>query len=1570
MTTAETVAAPDRVRLLHEISVALNADLDLDAILTAAIAFASRLSTGLCEIYLQADTGEIYFKGSQAARNNLPAATLQTLVLDVLTKSVAVEVLQTGQPARIADITSDPDSWPASPFFQADSPINGYSLPVRALICAPIVVGTHYLRGIIAIFQPQPHQFGEQELVFLQAFATQIAIALKNTTFLSNLQSSLHETHLILDMSRRLSGTLNLDDVYAALTQSIMATGADRCTLHLCNELDATNLPTRGEVVAVGDIDSATGASGQDQRYLLKQYPILNELIFTQEPVIIDDVTSDERLTDDEREFLQKFGACSLLINPLISRIYVIGLTFIEYRGKHHFGERELALYRTLCNQTTLAIEHARQVQRTELALAETQTLYRAGRVLAGAADLQEILQEALIEYVYSLGLDQGGVTLVSADRHYGHLMAYVQDGQLQDVENLKFPLNDSMAYQQILLSGRPFVSVDAPNDPRLEGFHSFNQKGMPKSLLQAPMIIGGETIGWVGADAVKEHRNFTQQEIDLARAMADQVAITIQNRRLLEQTERRATRLKTVARVGESVSRMLALSEIFDTTVDLIRERFGFYHVSIFLLDEAREWAVVHASTGEVGKIMVSTPHRLKVGSNSIVGYVTAMAQSRIALDVGEDKVHFQNPLLPDTRSEMALPLLSRGIVIGALDVQSTEVNAFSDEDVDTLQIMADQLANAIENARLLQNAQESRVFMKSIIDQIPDPIFIKDQEHRWVVINRAFADKVIGLPEERVIGRTDYDYFPQETADRLWNQDAQMFETKQTQEFEETVKDAKGDTRYFYTRKIPLLDTEGNPEYLIGIINDITERKISEETMAKRAIELEESQNFLYSVIDNIPSMLFVKDAAELKFIHWNKAGEELHNLSREFVLGKTDYDLVPKEQADFFTSIDREVLASGKLFDIPEEPLQTSDGLHFLHTRKIPVMGADGAPKYLVGISEDITNRKRAEEVVQETLARTQSLYRISDALATVTNQQKAAETVLAEYLDLLNLKQGAILLVDKTGHSNKAVALYLNGIAAEPNLVIPAKEDTIFQRLRQDRTPVVIDNIKTHPLTRKMLQYFDEANALLALPLVLRDKVAGIMTATSAQMGYTFSESNIEIGQAIAGQLSIWLENRQLLDEAQYRSEHLQTAAEVSRAASSILGVNDLINTSVNLIRDQFDFYYVGLFLIDEAKEWAVLRAGTGEAGRIQLKNEHKLKIGGGSMIGWCIENREARIALDVGQEAVRFQNPYLPDTHSEMALPLISRGEVIGALTVQSVEHGAFSSEDITLLQTMADQLANAIENAILFKQTQEALAETENLYQITQDLLSAHEEEAVYQLAIKAIAQSGADTATIYMYVQHGSDTELSEQLLEQKAVWVVNGDPTFANGVRFRSIELIFEQMIPQHDPLLIEDVTADTSPMTEHLRHILGQIGIKSMVALPLSTSQGRLGFLIVTYKSKEKTFTPQQTRFYHAIAQQMVIALENLRLLDASQRRLRREEIIREITSKIRSATNVEDILKTTVTELSKVVGASQGGITLGIKPAAPSTPLAPKDESDYSLANELALTKTREGKQYGQ
>ena len=174
------------------------------------------------------------------------------------------------------------------------------------------------------------------------------------------------------------------------------------------------------------------------------------------------------------------------------------------------------------------------------------------------------------------------------------------------------------------------------------------------------------------------------------------------------------------------------------------------------------------------------------------------------------------------------------------------------------------------------------------------------------------------------------------------------------------------------------------------------------------------------------------------------------------------------------------------------------------------------------------------------------------------------------------------------------------------------------------------------------------------------------------------------------------------------EPDYHNLQLSAAAEVSRATGGILDPDELMYQVVEMTRERFGFYYVGLFLVERnedhsngAQKWAVLRAGTGEAGRKMVEDAYKVEVNGDSNVGWCIAHKSPRIMEDTEEIGKRRKNPLLPETRSRLALPLISRGNAIGAMTFHSAKSGAFGEEDITALQTMADQLANAIENARL-----------------------------------------------------------------------------------------------------------------------------------------------------------------------------------------------------------------------------------------------------------------------------
>jgi K+-sensing histidine kinase KdpD len=361
-----------------------------------------------------------------------------------------------------------------------------------------------------------------------------------------------------------------------------------------------------------------------------------------------------------------------------------------------------------------------------------------------------------------------------------------------------------------------------------------------------------------------------------------------------------------------------------------------------------------------------------------------------------------------------------------------------------------------------------------------------------------------------------------------------------------------------------------------------------------------------------------------------------------------------------------------------------------------------------------------------------------------------------------------------------------------------------------------------------------------------------------------------------------------DHAQTLTRASRRATLLNAAAQVSRNISSILDLAELLTRTVDIICDEYGFYYAGIFLIEtlaDDKQWAVLKAGRGKAGRIMLENHHKLEVGGRSMIGACTALNQARIALDVGKEAVWFNNPFLPDTRSEMALPLSVGGQVMGALTVQSTQEAAFSTEDVASLQAMADQLAVAInnarlhqQNAQLFKQAARRAALLHIGAVVSRNISSILDLSELLVGTVDIICEMyGFYYAGIYL-VEESPD--------EAKKQWAVL---RAGQGQAGRTLIEGGHKLEIGGDSLIGAAIASGAACLSSEL-WAAGQMNwsphpalpqIRSELALPLKIKGNAIGALTVQ-SQEEAAFTVEDVSALQMMADQLAVAINNARLL----------------------------------------------------------------------------------------
>lgn len=330
----------------------------------------------------------------------------------------------------------------------------------------------------------------------------------------------------------------------------------------------------------------------------------------------------------------------------------------------------------------------------------------RAAKNITTILDPYELFQRTVDIICDEFGFYYAGVFLLDDKKQYAVLRAgRGEAGRAMINEGHKLAVGGNSMIGASIANRQGRIALDVGAEAVF-----FENPHLPetRSEMALSLIAGDDLIGALTVQSTEEAA-FHDEDIAALQTMADQLAIAIQNSNLHRQAERRSRLLKAANRVGKEVTSILDLEKLLPQTVNIICESYGLYYAGVFLLDEAGEYAILRAGYGKAGKAMLADGHKLKVGTDSMIGACIAMSEARIALDVGEERVHFKNPHLPHTRSEMALPLIYGGRALGAVTIQSSEERAFSEDDITTLLTMAEHLAVAINNARLIDELKEA---------------------------------------------------------------------------------------------------------------------------------------------------------------------------------------------------------------------------------------------------------------------------------------------------------------------------------------------------------------------------------------------------------------------------------------------------------------------------------------------------------------------------------------------------------------------------------------------------------------------------------------------------------------------------------------------------------------------------------------------------------------------------------------------------------------------------------------------------------------------------------------------
>ncbi|HNT74973.1 MAG TPA: PAS domain S-box protein [Anaerolineae bacterium] len=796
-------------------------------------------------------------------------------------------------------------------------------------------------------------------------------------------------------------------------------------------------------------------------------------------------------------------------------------------------------------------------------------------------------------------------------------------------------------------------------------------------------------------------------------------------------------------------------------------------------------------------------------------------------------------------------------------------------------------------------------RFLLQTLMENVPDHIYFKDTDSRYIRINRALATWLGLAAPEQAIGKTDADFFSAEHAERAYKDEQRLMQDGQAiinQEEKETWLD--GRVTWVSTTKLQMLDEKGETSGTFGISRDITEHKYAEEI-------LRETQQLLEGILDNTTAVIYVKDL-QGRYLLINRRYEALFNVQRTNVVGKTAYDLFPPEVADQYWANDLAVVQAG----VPQEEIEHAvhaDGEHTYLSLKFLITDAKDAPYAVCSISTDITEREATEverqrlladlatqtQQLQTALAETAALYRASQAINVALTMDELLSALMVG-VELPGVVWVGLYLFNRPWRGEdvpefaETVAVWdaREEHGAAPRLGVGVRVDLrgsrLARQLRADAPVIfaeVANDARVDAELRAQFRDVFQARSAVYVPLIAGGQWVGYFNPI-LQTPVTLDAARLRRLLTLASQAATVLQNLNLLQEAQTRAQRQEALREIATLVGDCEDRAELAQRLPGILAPLRQ-----LALVDELAVAIYTEGETeftlfSEVSRLTSDVSRGVRMSlEGAALGWVLMNHRFWLEPDM-----RGKHTFSGDDRlvsggiaSRLLLPLESGGHLIGALGLSSTQAGAFTEQDLPILHPVANQIAQALERTRLLENMRVARDEVE---------------------------------ATHRSYLRQGWQEHLQAERQLSQTTFVYDQEQVLGTAEFWRPemVRAVAEGAVVTR----LASAEADES---------------RTGLVAPIMVRGQVLGVLGFEDPEGKWSWSPEQLTLVQAVAQQLGQVLENARLIEATQSRAARERMVDEVSSTIRRSLELDAVLRAAVDELREALQLAEVEVRLG-------------------------------------